>query len=235
MQQAVYTAGKVLQFGLPLLWLLAVERCYPAGRFAETWNPRFSIAVGAVFGLLVATAILAGCFGVVCVIGRLGFSAVKTRYAEMLWLSACENSSVIRGRGDLRAGPLAGWRIPSAVVRFRPTRRLLPLGGQPAGQFGLLGGPSLDCAGRLFRCVFADLLLDDLCRGRGRGHLARPTITVAARCWGPGSESCVRANAAMLAVGAVVPAFQLDPRLGVHDDQGVGPARFAAGFSTRTT
>ena len=62
-QQAAYTAGKVLQFALPLIWLLALGWAVRRARSPGTIRLSTSIAIGAVFGLLVAMAILAGYFG----------------------------------------------------------------------------------------------------------------------------------------------------------------------------
>jgi membrane protease YdiL (CAAX protease family) len=62
-QQVVYTTGKILQFGLPLLWVLAVKGRIPRAASRRTWRLPYSIGVGAVFGLLVAAAILAGYYG----------------------------------------------------------------------------------------------------------------------------------------------------------------------------
>ena len=81
-QQAVYTAGKVLQFGLPLLWLMAVRRAvYPAGQFAEDLGLTVFDRGGS--GLRVAGRDRnLGRLSGVAALGRLGLRPLKPRYAE---------------------------------------------------------------------------------------------------------------------------------------------------------
>jgi membrane protease YdiL (CAAX protease family) len=130
-QQAVYTAGKVLQFGLPLLWLLAVERCIPRAGSPKTWSPRFSIAVGAVFGLLVATAILAGYLG--WLHSAVWFAAAEAQIRRKALAFGLRTPLQFAAVGIFYALVHSGleeyyWRW----FVFGQLRRLLPLGGATA-------------------------------------------------------------------------------------------------------
>jgi membrane protease YdiL (CAAX protease family) len=59
-QQGVYTVGKLIQFGLPAVWLLAVRwRAGPAAPCsAPAWRQGRGVAAGLLFGLAVAGAML---------------------------------------------------------------------------------------------------------------------------------------------------------------------------------
>jgi membrane protease YdiL (CAAX protease family) len=133
-QQAVYTAGKVLQFGLPLLWLMAVEpaeRCIPRSSSPKTWGLRFSIAVGAVFGLLVAAAILAGYLGWLHSAGW--FAAAEAQIRRKALAFGLRTPLQFAAVGIFYALVHSGleeyyWRW----FVFGQLRRLLPLGGATA-------------------------------------------------------------------------------------------------------
>ncbi|MFO0926838.1 MAG: type II CAAX endopeptidase family protein [Gemmataceae bacterium] len=54
-QQAVYAAGKVVQFGLPVVWLLLVARAWPRPD-GSVWK---GVPLGVAFGVLVAVVMIA--------------------------------------------------------------------------------------------------------------------------------------------------------------------------------
>ncbi len=54
-QQTAYTAGKTIQFSLPVIWVWLVQRERPRLRRPKTW----SLLIGGAFGLLVAAAMIA--------------------------------------------------------------------------------------------------------------------------------------------------------------------------------